>query len=211
MERPGDDRGTRGPPPGGDPRRDDALELATGAGLGLDHLVGTEQEHWPSAGYERSAMKRSRDTIEILTEAGQHLLDVTKRVQEVVHRSGVRDDLLLLSSLHTTTDLFVNEFQSALLGDMASTLQKLAPWRHGYLHDGPRYSTAIAQSACALTGSALGTADRARMGAGQILPGPDQSVVLAELDGPPRAAAPGSDRWGSDWVSGCAHRAGRRR
>jgi len=141
-------------------------------------------------------MKRSRDTIDIRTEAGENLLDVTKRVQEVVHRSGVRDGLLLLSSLQTTTALFVNEFQSALLENMGLTLQKLAPWRHGYLHDGPRYSTAIAQGARALTRSALGTADRARVGDGQILSGPDQSVVLAELDGPPRAAAPGSDRRG---------------
>jgi thiamine phosphate synthase YjbQ (UPF0047 family) len=38
-------------------------------------------------------MKVNRDTIEIRTEEGQQFLDVTKSVQEVVRRSGVRNGL----------------------------------------------------------------------------------------------------------------------
>jgi hypothetical protein len=43
-------------------------------------------------------MKVNRDTIEIRTEEGQQFLDVTKSVQEVVRRSGVRNGLLLKPS-----------------------------------------------------------------------------------------------------------------
>ena len=75
-------------------------------------------------------MKVNRDTIEIRTEEGQ-FLDITKSVQEVVSRSGVRNGLLLINSLHTTIALFINESQSALLGDVASTLQRLIPRRAG--------------------------------------------------------------------------------
>jgi secondary thiamine-phosphate synthase enzyme len=130
-------------------------------------------------------MRVNRDTIEIRTEEGQQFLDVTKRVQEVVRRSGVRNGLLLINSLHTTIALFINEFQSALLEDVAATLQKLIPRRRGYLHDDPRYSdcdraNAHAHLRAALLGRpiALGVAD------GEILLGQYQSVILAELDGP---------------------------
>jgi secondary thiamine-phosphate synthase enzyme len=130
-------------------------------------------------------MKVNRDTIEIRTEEGQQFLDVTKSVQEVVRRSGVRNGLLLINSLHTTIALFINEFQSALLGDVASTLQRLIPRRAGYLHDDPTYSdcrraNAHAHLRATLLGRpiALGVAD------GKIVLGEYQSVILAELDGP---------------------------
>jgi secondary thiamine-phosphate synthase enzyme len=130
-------------------------------------------------------MKVNRDTIKIRTDEGQQFLDVTKKVQEVVHRSGLRNGMLLINSLHTTIALFINEFQAALLDDVASILQKLIPQRQGYLHDDPRYSDCDRENAHAhlratLLGGpiALGVAD------GEILLGEYQRIILAELDGP---------------------------
>jgi secondary thiamine-phosphate synthase enzyme len=130
-------------------------------------------------------MKVNRDTIKIRTDEGQQFLDVTKKVQEVVHRSGLRNGMLLINSLHTTIALFINEFQAALLDDVASILQKLIPRRQGYLHDDPRYSDCDRENAHAhlratLLGGpiALGVAD------GGILLGEYQRIILAELDGP---------------------------
>jgi secondary thiamine-phosphate synthase enzyme len=130
-------------------------------------------------------MKVNRDTIKIRTDEGQQFLDVTKKVQEVVHRSGLRNGMLLINSLHTTIALFINEFQAALLDDVASILQKLIPRRQGYLHDDPRYSDCDRENAHAhlratLLGGpiALGVAD------GEILLGEYQRIILAELDGP---------------------------
>ncbi len=130
-------------------------------------------------------MKVSRDTLEIRTEENQQFLDVTKQVQDVVSRSGIRNGTLLINSLHTTVALFVNEFQSALLDDLGAVLQKLVPRRDGYFHDDPRYSdcdraNAHAHLRATLLGRpvALGVAD------GEILLGQYQSVIVAELDGP---------------------------
>jgi secondary thiamine-phosphate synthase enzyme len=130
-------------------------------------------------------MKVSRDTIEIRTEENQQFLDVTKQVQDVVSRSGIRNGTLLINSLHTTIALFVNEFQSALLDDLGVVLQKLVPRRDGYFHDDPRYSDCDRANAHAhLRATLLGRPVALAVADGEILLGQYQSVIVAELDGP---------------------------
>ena len=130
-------------------------------------------------------MKVNRDTIKIRTDEGQQFLDVTKKVQEVVHRSGLRNGMLLINSLHTTIALFINEFQAALLDDVASILQKLIPRRQGYLHDDPRYSDCDRENAHAhLRATLLGGPNALGVADGEILLGEYQRIILAELDGP---------------------------
>jgi secondary thiamine-phosphate synthase enzyme len=130
-------------------------------------------------------MKVFRDTIEIRTEEGQQFLDVTKHVRDVVNRTGVQNGTLLINSLHTTTALFVNEFQSALLDDLGAVLQKLIPKRVGYFHDDPRYSDCDRANAHAhLRATLLGRPITLALAEGELLLGQYQSIILAELDGP---------------------------
>jgi len=130
-------------------------------------------------------MRVSRDTIEIHTEEGQQFLDVTKSIQEIVDRSGVQNGLLLITGLHTTIALFINEFQSALLDDVASILQKLIPRGAGYFHDDPSYSDCDRANAHAhLRATLLGRPIALGIAEGEILLGQYQRVIMAELDGP---------------------------
>lgn len=130
-------------------------------------------------------MKVNQDTIEIRTEESQQFLDVTKQIQDVVSRSGIRNGTLLINSLHTTIALFVNEFQSALLDDLGVVLQKLVPRRDGYFHDDPRYSDCDRANAHAhLRATLLGRPIALAVADGGVLLGQYQSVILAELDGP---------------------------
>ena len=130
-------------------------------------------------------MRVFRDTIEIRTEGNQQFLDVTKQIQDVVARSGIRNGTLLINSLHTTIALFVNEFQSALLDDLGAVLQKLIPRRDGYRHDDPRHSDCDRSNAHAhLRATLLGRPIAVAVADAEILLGQYQSVILAELDGP---------------------------
>jgi secondary thiamine-phosphate synthase enzyme len=130
-------------------------------------------------------MRVFRGTIEIRTEGNHQFLDVTKQVQDVVARSGIRDGTLLINSLHTTIALFVNEFQSALLDDLGAVLQKLIPRRDGYRHDDPRYSDCDRSNAHAhLRATLLGRPIALAVADAEVLLGQYQSVILAELDGP---------------------------
>jgi secondary thiamine-phosphate synthase enzyme len=130
-------------------------------------------------------MKAFRDTVTIRTVENQQFVDVTKQVQEVVERSGIRNGTLLVNSLHTTIALFMNEFQTALLDDLGSLLQRLVPRRDGYVHDDPRYSDCDRGNAHAhLRSMLLGRTIALAVADGEPLLGQYQSVILAELDGP---------------------------
>jgi secondary thiamine-phosphate synthase enzyme len=97
----------------------------------------------------------------------------------------IRNGTLLIHSLHTTIALFVNEFQPALLDDLAVVLQKLIPRRDGYFHDDPRYSDCDRGNAHAhLRATLLGRPIALAVGDAEMLLGQYQSVILAELDGP---------------------------
>jgi secondary thiamine-phosphate synthase enzyme len=130
-------------------------------------------------------MKVFRDMIEIRTEANQQFLDVSKQIRDVVSRSGVQNGTLLINSFHTTTAVFVNEFQSALLDDLGAVLQKLIPRRDGYRHDDPRHSDCDRGNAHAhLRATLLGHPITLAVAEGEVLLGQFQSVIVAELDGP---------------------------
>jgi secondary thiamine-phosphate synthase enzyme len=130
-------------------------------------------------------MKVFRDTIEIRTEENQQFLDVTKQVRDAVSRSSIQNGTIIVNSLHTTVAIFVNEFQSALIDDLGTVLEKLIPRRDGYLHDDPRHSDCDRANAHAhLRATLLGRPIALAMADGEVLLGQYQSVILAELDGP---------------------------
>ena len=130
-------------------------------------------------------MKVFRDTIEVRTDENQQFLDVTKQIRDTLGRARIRNGTVVVNSLHTTVALFLNEFQSALIDDLAALLQKLIPRRDGYLHDDPRHSDCDRQNAHAhLRAMLLGRTVTLAVADGEPLLGQYQSVIVAELDGP---------------------------
>ena len=47
--------------------------------------------------------------VDWITSERMQLINITDRINEIVHKSGVRDGLVHLQSLHTTTAVFINE------------------------------------------------------------------------------------------------------
>src|SRR5262245_22557815 len=77
--------------------------------------------------------------VDWITSDRTQLINVTDRINEIVRKSGIRDGIVHLQSLHTTTAVFINEWQDALLHDVKSFLDELIqdrPWRH----NDPAYS-----------------------------------------------------------------------
>src|SRR5690242_1506458 len=72
--------------------------------------------------------------IDWITNDRVELINITDRINEIVRKSGVRDGMVHLQSLHTTTSVFINEWQEALVGDMKTFIEGLVrrdlPWRH---------------------------------------------------------------------------------
>jgi len=102
-----------------------------------------------------------------------------------VRKSGVRDGVVHLQSLHTTTAVFLNEWQDALLHDVRTFLEQLVQ-REGYFrHNDPAYSDCERQNADShLRGMLMGQSLCLQVRNSAVLLGTWQSIILAEFDGP---------------------------
>jgi secondary thiamine-phosphate synthase enzyme len=113
------------------------------------------------------------------------ILDITKRVREVLHASPISNGIALVNTLHTTCALFINEFQSALMDDLRALGERLVPERGGYRHDDSRYSDCERGNAHAhLRTALLGRSVALGVSNGELVLGRFQSIIFAEFDGP---------------------------
>src|SRR4051812_15883945 len=78
-----------------------------------------------------AAFKIFNRVVDWITNDRMQLLNITERINDVVRKSGVRDGVVHLQSLHTTTAVFLNEWQDALLHDVRTFLEQLVQ-REGY-------------------------------------------------------------------------------
>ena len=59
---------------------------------------------------------------------------MTDQVAEIVAASGVQEGLCLVSAMHITASVFVNDAESGLIGDFDEWLEGLAPYGKDYRH-----------------------------------------------------------------------------
>ncbi|MFI5104687.1 MAG: secondary thiamine-phosphate synthase enzyme YjbQ, partial [Terriglobales bacterium] len=55
-------------------------------------------------------------------------------VEKIVQASGVGNGLALVSAMHITAGVYVNDNEPGLIHDIDSWLEKLAPFNEAYLH-----------------------------------------------------------------------------
>jgi len=68
------------------------------------------------------------------TRKRHELVNVTERIAEIVQRSGVTEGMCLVSAMHITAAIWVNDDEDGLKADLAEWLQQLAPARPDYRH-----------------------------------------------------------------------------
>jgi secondary thiamine-phosphate synthase enzyme len=120
-----------------------------------------------------------------ITTDRMQLIDVTDRVNEIVRKSGIRNGTVHIQSLHTTTAVFINEWQDALLHDVRSYLDKLVQRGDYWRHNDPKYSDCERKNADShLRGMLMGQTLCLQVRNSAVLLGSWQSIILAEFDGP---------------------------
>ena len=125
------------------------------------------------------------ETLRVVTDKRCELYNLTERIADILKRHDVKDGMVLLSSLHTTMALFVNEWQSALLHDVKSMLNKVVSPGDGWQHDDPEHSDCDRRNAHShLQASLLGHALSLGVAKGKLVLGQFQAIIAAELDGP---------------------------
>jgi secondary thiamine-phosphate synthase enzyme len=123
--------------------------------------------------------------VDWITTERLQLINITDRINEIVRKSGIRDGIVHVQSLHTTAAVFLSEWQEALLHDVKSYLDQLAPREGAWRHNDPKYSDCERKNADShLRGMVLGQSLCLQVRNSTVLLGTWQSIVLAELDGP---------------------------
>ena len=68
------------------------------------------------------------------TKKRQEFVRITDHVADIVKKSGVNDGMVLVSAMHITSGVFVNDWEDGLLHDFQVWLEKLAPSGLDYTH-----------------------------------------------------------------------------
>ena len=130
-------------------------------------------------------LKMVRHALELSTQTPRQFLDLTSQVQDQVTGAEVADGLVIVNTLHTTCCLLVNEFQHALIDDLARLMERLVGDAEAYKHNDPRYSDCERGNGAAhLRAGLLGQSVVVGICAGQLSLGRFQSILFAEWDGP---------------------------
>ncbi|MEK6796808.1 MAG: secondary thiamine-phosphate synthase enzyme YjbQ [Spirochaetota bacterium] len=79
-------------------------------------------------------MKSKTEYITFNTKSHREYIRITDRVAKVVSDSGIREGMVLVSAMHITAGVFVNDNESGILKDIDDMLERLAPYRDDYRH-----------------------------------------------------------------------------
>ena len=124
-------------------------------------------------------MRIHSDYMTVQTKEKREYLNITPNIKAAVEKSGIRDGIVLISSLHSNSALFVNDEEPGLLQDITEWADRIAPFGPDYHHSARSESNAAAHlQSLLLHHQALVT-----LTDGKLELGPWQSVIYAELDG----------------------------
>ena len=68
------------------------------------------------------------------TKTKRAYVHITPQVESIVKKSGVKDGMVLVSAMHITAGVYVNDNESGLIEDIDQWLEKLAPFQRDYQH-----------------------------------------------------------------------------
>lgn len=104
---------------------------------------------------------------------------ITDQVAEAVAKSGVSEGLCLVSAMHITAAVYVNDAEEGLIEDIDEWVEKLAPFRKDYKH----HQTGEDNGDAHLKRLLLGHQVVLPITNGKLDLGPWEQVYYAEFDG----------------------------
>ena len=113
------------------------------------------------------------------TTKRQEIVRITDEVASIVQASGVTDGMALVSAMHITAGVYVNDWESGLISDIQVWLEKLAPAGLDYRH----HQTGEDNADAHLKRTILGHQVILPITAGALDLGPWEQVFYAEFDG----------------------------
>src|SRR5918993_2060608 len=79
-------------------------------------------------------MKTLTEYLWFTTKKRQEFIRITDEIAAIVKQSGVKEGMVLVSAMHITAAVYVNDWEDGLIGDFQEWLEKLAPSGLDYRH-----------------------------------------------------------------------------
>lgn len=79
-------------------------------------------------------MKSQTKYLTFNTSKRRDYLNITNEVARVLAESGIQEGLALVSAMHITASVYVNDAEDGLIADIDEWLERLAPMRADYRH-----------------------------------------------------------------------------
>ncbi len=73
-------------------------------------------------------MKSHTEHLTFNIPSRMELLNITRQIEDVVKKSGVKEGLVLVNAMHITASVFINDDEPGLHQDYKDFLEKLAPY-----------------------------------------------------------------------------------
>ncbi|QST01293.1 YjbQ family protein [Pontibacillus sp. ALD_SL1] len=118
-------------------------------------------------------------TFTVKTTEHDQMVDITSELNNFVKASGVKEGVLVVSSLHTTAGITVNENADPDVKiDFLRRLDEVYPWEHAEDLHGE------GNTASHLKTSTVGSSEMVIISGGELVLGTWQGVYFCEFDGP---------------------------
>jgi len=79
-------------------------------------------------------MKFHTEYLWFNTKKHREYVNITPDVEKILERSGIKEGIVLVSAMHITAAVYVNDAESGLIQDIDDWLEKLAPFDLNYRH-----------------------------------------------------------------------------
>jgi secondary thiamine-phosphate synthase enzyme len=117
--------------------------------------------------------------LTINTPQRYEIRDITEEVATIVAEAKIAEGMVLVSAMHITASIFVNDHESGLWSDIMTWLEELAPRKPGYRH----HLTGEDNADAHLKRMLLGHQVLLPITAGTLDLGPWERVHYGEFDG----------------------------
>jgi secondary thiamine-phosphate synthase enzyme len=124
-------------------------------------------------------MKFHTEYVTFNTRREHEYVNMTEKVEAAVRASGCREGMVLVSAMHITAGVYVNDAEQGLIQDIDGWLETLAPRRPDYRH----HQTGETNGDAHLKNLLIGHEVILPVTAGRLDLGPWQQVYYAEFDG----------------------------
>jgi len=113
------------------------------------------------------------------TKKHREFINITGEVQKALDEAQIKEGLILVSAMHITAGVYINDAESGLIADIEEWLEKLAPFRQDYRH----HRTGETNGDSHLKNLLVGHQVIVPVTNGKLDFGPWQQVYYAEFDG----------------------------